>query len=224
MGTKDFPDERPPHQVTLRSYYIDEHEVTNREFQEFVDYQIKEGIDFVQPLGWNNNKYTVGEGNYPVTGVTWYSARDYSWWRGKRLPTETEWERAARGKDDRKIAYIKSGGPIPEVLAKQQEEKFYDITQVKSIIWQGPEDALYDRNDFNVYDMSGNAWEWVEDWYDAYPGADEEELNEKYGEIYKVVRGGATEQYSRKTRTSDRNYAVPYSQLKMIGFRCAMDE
>ncbi|MGR3218997.1 MAG: SUMF1/EgtB/PvdO family nonheme iron enzyme [Candidatus Anammoxibacter sp.] len=224
MGSDSTEDEKPPHKIALLSFYINEHEVTNREYKEYYDYKVKEGMETLAPRKWENGNCREGREDYPVTGIRWYDAMEYCYWNGKRLPNEAEWERAAKGNDDRKIAYLKPGEQIPDKLLTPNEEASYTLSKVKSIILPNPGNDLYDKNDFNVYDMSGNAWEWIDDWYDAYPNADKAITNEKYGKTYKVVRSVTTKTHSRTARTSDRNLSLPYSQHEMIGFRCVADK
>jgi len=184
------PDERPVHIAFTEAFFIDKYEVSYAEFAEF-------DPDFVVPEGTENNAVIV----------TWEQANAYANWAGKRLPTEKEWEKAARGTDGRIFPWGNT----------------FDNTFV---IW----DQRYPRGSaiakpespYGCYDMAGSVWEWTADWYIPYPGNDVP--MEQYGEKYKVMRGGSNFNNYSFYRTTQRYYVPPNTTGRYyVGFRCVKD-
>jgi iron(II)-dependent oxidoreductase len=149
--SKEGYDFSPAHKVKVDSFFMDRHEVTNGEYLRFC-----EETDYRLPEFWNTSIFRSGQDylNYPVIGINWWDAKKYAEWAGKRLPTEAEWEYAARGglidKD------YPNGNEWTKGKAKQD-----------SIGWENLIDSAekYEPNKFGLYDMSGNVWEWVSDKY-----------------------------------------------------------
>ncbi len=222
MGSADGrPDEFPPHVVTLPAFYIDRYEVTVAEFAAFLNARGSLWCD-VAPCAdvWAENPQShlrsVGNGyrpapgfeRYPITWVSWYAARAYCRWRGKRLPTEAEWEKAARGPDGRRYPWGNTyeagranvghaySGPLP--------------------VGRFPTGA----SPYGALDMAGNVWEWVADWYAPYPGSS---ATSPFFGKYKVVRGGSWNHPPVDARTTARDIAHPARRLGVVGFRCARD-
>jgi len=212
MGTNNGDDdEKPPHEVYLDAYYIDKYEVTNSLYKVCVDSdQCKLPSDVRR---YDDSLYA----NHPVVYVSWEMAETYCSWRGlgTRLPTEAEWEKAARGTDDRLY-------PWGDTASCEQANygncvgDTVDVGKYKN-----------GTSPFGVYDMAGNVWEWVSDWYlsDYYKILESNSLNPQgptTGE-YKVYRGGDWNDSSYWLRVSLRNYdnSTPYSN---VGFRCARPE
>ena len=175
--------------VRLPAYLIDRHETTRRQYHAFkADYT-----------------YSPKKANYPASHVTYHDADAYCRFRGKRLPTEAEWEKAARGTDGRKwpwrifFQHPNNGfsGFIPEPVDKRDG-------------WVSP---------YGVYGMGYNVWEWVADWYD-YDGMPAERRKK-----FKVIRGGLTQTHLSvgASPTWFRNYMEPDKRFNFIGLRCAMD-
>ena len=160
MGSEDaeaLPREQPIHTVYVDAFYMDTHEVTNLDYKKFVLANPQWQKDRV-PSGtylkhWTGNNYPTGKANHPVTYVSWYAAMAYAKWAGKRLPTEAEWEKAARGgKEGLKYPW---GNTISSGRANYGEN-VKDTREVGS----------YSANGYGLYDMTGNAWEWCLDAYD----------------------------------------------------------
>ncbi len=209
MGSNDrLPDEGPEHRVSLKDYYIDLYEVTNAQYGEFVRETGRK-----RPDHWRGGKIPKGKENHPVVFVSWYDARDYCHWAGKRLPTNEEWEKGARGPDGRIFpwgnAFDKNKGNIPLL-------RIGDTTPVGSF-----EDG---RSYYGLYDMSGNVWEWTSSWYKAYPG--NQHPTENYGEKYKTLKGGSWFDCSFykcgiSAPSFNRGFFIPETKNPSFGFRCA---
>lgn len=196
----------PAHTVKVDSYYLDINEVTNRQYKEFVDAR-----GYPPPRHWTNGgSYEPEDADLPVTFVNWSDANNYATWRGRRLPTEKEWEYAARS-GDRNFKYpwgndFRPG--IANVLQGVKKTKPAAVGTYKE-----------DRNRFGVYDLGGNVSEWVQDFFKLYSGKPSE------FDILKVYRGGhftdpketatATHRWADAPNTTDEN------TLSVTGFRCA---
>ncbi|MEK6323394.1 MAG: SUMF1/EgtB/PvdO family nonheme iron enzyme [Acidobacteriota bacterium] len=208
------PLEQPQHKVDLAAFFIDRTEVTNAAYKKFLDATGHEA-----PTNWTSKNFPNGRDNCPVTGVTWQDAADYAAWAGKRLPTETEWEAAARGADGR----IYPWGNDYRAGAANIGAKPDDITA--DLYPSGiKEVARYPlgASPAGTLDMIGNAWEWVSDEMSLYPGNTEAKLTLKTGVTYRVIRGGAYDGNKVHDATY-RGYLDASEAYPKVGFRCAKD-
>ena len=230
MGNDDGAQhEKPMHKVYLDSYYIGLHEVTNAEYHVFwradggatsdhtpVSYGEKLGVE-----NWPTIAKTKPD--HPVVGVSWHDAVAYAKWADKRLPTEAEWERAARGTDSRLWPW----GNAFSLRIRG--------TKVHANIWGG-DDGYRDRiapvgtfqtgaSPYGILDMAGNVWEWVGDWYSEsyyHWGPSQNPSGPDQGGR-RVVRGGSWANGARMTQCSNRMGHYTAVGTSFIGFRLAMD-
>ena len=230
MGSNDgVQHEKPKHKVLLDSYYIDLHEVTNAEYHVFwmvdgaensdhtpVSYGAKLGVE-----NWPQIAHT--KPNHPVVGVSWHDAVAYAKWADKRLPTEAEWEKAARGTDSRLW-------PWGNAFSLQIRG-----AKVHTNVWGG-DDGYRDgpapvgtyptgASPHGVMDMAGNVWEWVTDWYSEsyyHWGPSQNPKGPERGGR-RVVRGGSWANGAQMTQCSSRMGHYPAVGTSFIGFRLAKD-
>ena len=153
MGKDDAaPDERPAHRVHLDAFYIDRYEVTIARYAKFL-----ESEDHDLPFLWHDAKQGH-HGTKPVLGVDWYDALAYCRWADKRLPTEAEWEKAARGTDSRLYPWGNDSPSRIHANFEQESKKGYSALTPVGSFERG-------KSPYGVYDMAGNVWEWVGDRY-----------------------------------------------------------
>lgn len=209
MGSNDWwPKSGPEHKRNLDAFHIDKYEVTNRKYKAFVD-----ATGYNPPDNWENNKIPNGKVNHPVVYVSWFDADAYCRWEGKRLPTEAEWEKAARGADKRTFPW---GDKFSRDRANTPQYGKEDTMPVGSF-----ENG---KSPYGVYDMAGNVWEWTADWFKPYPM--NTHPDENYGEKYRVVRGGSWYDctYYRcgiSAPSYNRIFFNPNTRNNNFGFRCA---
>ena len=206
MGS-DHEAERPPHTVSVDAFEIDMFEVTNEEFERFVtETGYETGAEKAgESKTWRT--YAEGRPRHPVVKATWNDAVAYCEWAGKRLPTEAEWEKAARGTE----GYIYPwGNEWDPTKANTRDAGYRDTTIVGSF----PEGA----SPYGVMDMVGNVREWVSDWYKAYPGSDYQ--SPYFGEKYRVIRGGGWFEDTELATTTQRFASSEEARNDDIGFRC----
>lgn len=205
-----FLDEHPQHRVNLPAFYIDRHEVTNAAFARFLS---NSGRTNPRRMREEVAKQKSTWANEPVANITWQLASDYCVAAGKRLPTEAEWEKAARGTDGREYPW----GDAWDTL-RANAGGGSGVLPVESF----PTGV----SPFGVHDMAGNVAEWVSDNYRTYTGADF--VSPAYGETHKVVRGGGWGGIGHYAvphfyRAAYRDYELPDRVFNDIGFRCAKD-
>ena len=227
MGNKNGQyDEKPVHQVYISSFYIDKYEVTTQEFCQFLNEKgnkIEGGARWVDiddedsPVVFEQNRFKPkpGKAKHPMIEITWYAAHAYAKWAGKRLPTEAEWEYAAKGgQHSRGYRYSGSNNPIEVAwFDANANGRTHPVGQLKP-------------NELGIYDMSGNVWEWCSDWYHSdYYGNSVKQNPKGPTEMldYKLLRGGAWVSVAQQLRTTIRDYAYPYNAYYLNGFRCAKD-
>jgi iron(II)-dependent oxidoreductase len=227
MGSDGGPtDERPAHRVTLGAFLIDRHPVTNARYADFLSAagthnpQGERLFDFDDPDSrvrragdrWMPHS---GHEHHPVVEVTWAGARDYCARLGKRLPTEAEWEKAARGVDGRRYPW---GGQEPDPTRAQFSARFNEMTPVDA----HPAGA----SPYGVQDMAGNAWEWVSSVYRPYPYHAKDGREDLKAGPVRGTRGGGHDSPASEITTSQRGRTLsrnPASGHHNIGFRCAKD-
>jgi formylglycine-generating enzyme required for sulfatase activity len=200
-----YQDETPARQVHLKAYYIDKYEVTNEEY-----------IKFREAVPGRESKYSddpnFNKPSHPVVGISWQDATDYCQWAKGRLPTEAEWEKAARGADARYYPWGNEPDPALGNVRGMEDDNRYtapvgDYEETKS--------------PYGVHDLAGNVWEWTADWYQPYQGNNQE--NEMYGELLKVIKGGSWQSNMDLARSAIRGKAIPDQPQNYIGFRCVRD-
>jgi len=200
----------PQHVVCLDSFYIDVYEVSNSEYEKFCD-----ETGHRLPEFWDNPDFCSGEEypDHPVCGVSYFDALAYAKWAGKRLPTEAEWEVAARG-GLKGNAYPWGNDIVPE-------KSNYNKSGINSTTKKGS----YSPNDYGIYDISGNVWEWVMDFYD-YSYYKSSPVNNPKGPEkgkFRVIRGGSWHSGPGCTGVYYRN-ALPQGWVDFaVGFRCVKD-
>jgi formylglycine-generating enzyme required for sulfatase activity len=196
-------DDRPPHKLKMSAFEMDKTEVTHGAYAKFL-----EATGRREPYHWSKRP----AGDVPIYNVDWSDADAYCRWVGKRLPTEAEWERAARGGIE--------GASYPWGDAKPTDKLAHFNVQTGA----GPA-ARYPPNAFGLYDMAGSVSEWTADWFDrdyyaTSPASDPPgPPMGKYGE-YKVVRGGAWSDSASRITVFFRNWVRPNQKTPNLGFRC----
>ncbi len=207
MGTgTGQPDETPPHRRDLPAFHIDIHEVTCAQYAAFL-----KATGATPPTDWTDANPPKGRDNLPVTNITWFDAMRYATWAGKRLPTEAEWEKAARGGDGRRYPWGNVDEPSRTNIERNDRKQL------------SPGDSHpAGASPYGVMHMADNAREWTADWYGPYPNSTARSV--QFGRTYKVVRGASAEYYYGLSNTPDVTYrtrTVPYGAHDYIGFRCA---
>lgn len=210
MGRDEHGDEFPQHQVYLDAYWIDQTEVTNAMYEQCVNAGV-----CTQPHDLSTNTYASYFGNseysnYPVTSVDWSQAKTYCEWSGRQLPTEAQWEKAARGINGLRYPWGESNS-LDDLLNHGQD--VFGTTPVGSY----PKGV----SPYGALDMAGNVWEWVGDWYGDYSsGTVSNPTGPSYGEM-RIMRGGSFSgtaiDYYRGSYRFSRN---PTSTDANVGFRC----
>jgi iron(II)-dependent oxidoreductase len=230
MGTdreRSDAQDQPQHRVRLAEYRIDKYPVTNAQYARFVA-----ETGHRPPLHWEEGRIPPGLELHPVTMVSWFDASAYARWAGKRLPSEAEWEKAARGPDGRRW-------PWGDLMDASRLNTYYQVASTTEVL-QYPAGASY----YGAMDMAGNVSEWIADDFHPYAGstAPAELFQGKVGVanspadramkvvdlvpvqgFYKVLRGGSWKSDPFSTSTYHRNFSWPHYASDFFGFRCAAD-
>ncbi|MEM7657360.1 MAG: formylglycine-generating enzyme family protein [Bacteroidota bacterium] len=252
MGSaQGLPREQPEHAVQIQGFFMDEGPVTVAEYQAFVEetgykteaekfgdavvfdldrgeWYLKEGAYWAFPLG---KEAPAAKADHPVTQVSWNDAKAYAAWAGKRLPMEAEWEHAARNGRNSRMRY----GWGDDIRVSKAAGRY------QANIWQGTfpaqntgEDGylytspagLFNENELGLKDLSGNVWEWCEDWYQSYDPAQPDLAPTQTAEPEKVMRGGSfmcDPSYCWGYRVSGRSGSSAETGLFHVGFRCVKE-
>ncbi|MDH5693861.1 MAG: formylglycine-generating enzyme family protein [Gammaproteobacteria bacterium] len=232
MGTDSLKSDahnRPAHQVYLDAYEIDKYPVTNAQYARFVA-----ATNYRPPINWPQGKIPPGKELHPVTMVAWTDATAYAKWAGKRLPSEAEWEKAARGgEDDRRW-------PWGDVMDPTKLNTYYTVGNTTPI-GSFPKGI----SPYGVHDLSGNVQEWVENDFLPYKGSsaseeifkgkiavastDRKSASKKVADFvetderYKVMRGGSWKSDPFSTSVFHRNFSMPNFTSDFFGFRTVKD-
>jgi formylglycine-generating enzyme required for sulfatase activity len=210
-----YDDEKPQHPVQItRGFWLGRTPVTVGAFRRFTTAR---AIEMPRPPKYNPN---WSEHDHPIVNVTWALAREYSSWVGGRLPTEAQWEFAARGGFDDRI-YPWGNTITPEAANYFDNETWGGTSPVEK----------FAPNAFNLLDMIGNVWEWIADWYDdgvygtrspVKPAIDPQVYRNETDK--RVVRGGSWRSIAVEVRTSNRGFQTPNDGFTDFGFRCLVDD
>jgi formylglycine-generating enzyme required for sulfatase activity len=237
MGSdKGDVDELPIHTVYLDAFYIDEHEVTNEQYKKFVratGHSEPEGLGYTDIYGELKSNFkpwddlSFNQPNQPVVCVSWDDAVAYAKWAGKRLPTEAEWEKAARGGlVDMKYPW---GDDEPDdnkanFADRNTNFDWSDKSVDDGYIYPAPVGSYF-PNVYGLYDMAGNVWEWCADWYDEtyYNYSPQRNPTGPDTGTKRVLRGGSWYRAVHTIRCAERVSDVPTNSLNIVGFRCVKE-
>lgn len=202
--TECDPDEKPAHRVTIaRGYYLAETPTTNEQYKKCVD------------AGSCQRSADIGKADHPVVNVDWNDAKQFCEWAGGRLPTEAEWEYAARGgRNDWRYPWGNEiSHDVANYLGTGGKDQWVGTSPVKS----------FPANGYGLYDMAGNVWQWVADWNGAYSGGSVTNPKEPSKGSGHVYRGGSWADATLHLRVSRRFSIKPGFRIIYFGFRCVRD-
>ncbi len=221
--------EKPVHTVYVDAFYIDKNEVTNAQYAQFLNEYGRNAdgdgrelldVDYSRCLiRKSENTYEPKSGyeNHPVTEVNWYGAVAYAQFYGKRLPTEAEWEKAARG------GLVGKRYPWGDEIS--HDDANYNGTGGKDVWSRTSPVGSFAANGYELYDMAGNVWEWCADWWgrDYYANSPPNNPLGPDSGSRRVLRGGSwTAYHSPRVRVAGRLYGRPMYTSDVAGFRCGM--
>ena len=199
-------DEKPRHIVNLPPFFMDIYPVTNDDYKVFVD-----ATDHRYPAYWSDSgKIPAGKEQHPVTGVNFMDAKAFASWKGRRLPTEQEWEKAARGTNGFRWPW---GNTFDKNKANVGNRNTTPV-------------GAYPNgcNAYGLCDMAGNVWEWTSTWYAPYPGATTNRAILRFlNDTYLSVRGGSHSSDIGSARGADRGIKMPEETGPQLGFRTVVD-
>lgn len=213
MGDEERRQAKPVHKVKLRAFYIGKNEVTNAEYKRFCDDTKRKYPDNPH---WDSD-YFIGKPDYPVIYVTWLDASDYAKWAGGRLPTEAEWEYAARGGT---TTYYYWGDDLTH-----NQLNYLGVKEGERDQWEHTSPvSSFPPNQFGLYDMLGNVWEWVADWYaeDYYSKSPKENPKGPQKGTQRILKGDGWSGGSNHG-PSGRWWKLPSEKSDFTGFRIAKD-
>ncbi len=203
MGSNEYPDESPIHLVKINNFLIDKFPVTVKQYREFCK-ATKRSLPKAPHWGWYED--------HPIVNVTWKDATEYADWCGKRLPTEAEWEYAARGGN------------------KSSNFKYSGSDNINEVAWYlgnsgGHTNPVGSKlpNELGIYDLSGNVKEWCSDWYSSYHNSSIKKTNDSSVGSFKILRGGSWNLNESGCRNTLRNSYDPELCDDHFGFRCVKD-
>ncbi|MCG3157876.1 MAG: Hercynine oxygenase [bacterium] len=221
MGSDDgASDEKPVHEVYVDAFYLDQYEVTVAQYQSYL-----RATGRSNPENWDEQ---LQNPNRPVVYVSWEDATNYAQWAGKRLPTEAEWEYAARGGNTGMAGKPKYNYPWGNDISPTKAN--YDADGSRQWNWDNAKRYLrnvgsFSANGYGLYDMAGNVWEWCADWYADHYYSKSPKQNPKGPATgdYRVLRGGSWNLNPLNLRCAYRVRSFPSFRNFYMGFRCAQD-
>ena len=229
MGSNDGgSDEKPVHTVTVSSFNISKYEITNAQYCKFLNEKGNQKEGGAKWLDIKDNDCRIyksggtyypenGYKKHPVVEVTWYGAKAYCQWAGGRLPTEAEWEYAARGG--------------VKTIHESSQTKYAGSNNINDVAWFTKNSGnktnpvgTKQPNELGIYDMSGNVWEWCSDWYDKdyYKNSPENNPKGASSNSYRVLRGGSWLNNANNCRSAYRNGIDPVNSYDYLGFRICL--
>ena len=212
-----FDDETPQHNILLDAYYIDKYEVTNAQYRKFM-----EATGYPEPAYWRDARFN--DSSQPVVGVSWDDAMAYAQWAAKRLPTEAEWEHAARGGLVEQRYPWGDRWPPPPNAGNFRDASIEGYTDGYS--YTSPV-GNFNPNGYGLYDMVGNVAEWCldaysETYYDASPKQNPLNIPKQDVRVLRVVRGGGWSGTAIQLRCAYRARDIPSNKYNLVGFRCVL--
>ena len=217
MGGGNNENNSTEHRIILAPYFLDRMPVTNAQYQKFV-HQTGHRVPFIKaawakPYNWRMGSYPRGKADFPVLLVNWFDAQAYAEWSEKRLPTEAEWERAARGLDGRTFPW----GEQPDT-DRGNFKRTHEGPVATGLYPSGISPA-------GCLDLVGNHWEWCADWYDPnyYASSPRKNPQGPSRGTQRILRGGAWDSTDEAIRSDFRFHASPHQAHFYLGFRCAAD-
>ena len=237
MGSDDYDanvDEKPAHTVYVDAFYMDKYPVTNAQYKEFVDanpqwrnlglfdyhliFRKYRDTDYLK--NWFKGKYPTGKADHPVNWVSWHAAMAYAKWVGKRLPTEAEWEKAARG------GLVEQRYPWGNAIYARNANFDQRVGETTPI-------GKYPANEYGLCDIVGNVGEWCLDEWNSKFYQFSERRNPVSGDSIdsiintltkqkkpRVIRGGSWHSAEHEVRVSNRDRLAPWKTNSLVGFRC----